>query len=205
VWLLYPTIAYNLGSYSEYLEPGNETYALMKKKKKKKLMFGFVGAITVNAFFAALLRTDYNPDPSSFYPLKGAGIYIDNVLTLENKAETEATEVVHYAIVPIVTPLFDMSDQAAITSLLEFDYHYYELTTNGKQDYTYPFHGVPNAPLSSQPYDYLDYQIIGSRDATLAVDWDTPVKVFKSNRDASFPSPPLAGQIFDLESEYTLT
>jgi len=92
VWLLYPTISYNFGSYPEYLEPG---------------------PITVNAFFAALLRTDYNPDPSSFYPLAGTGIYIDNVLTLENKAETQANEVVHYAIVPLITPLMDCSDQVS--------------------------------------------------------------------------------------------
>lgn len=160
IWILYPAISYTFGGVTDYLEPG---------------------ATTVDALLAAFIQCDYNPDPSSIYPLEGKGSYMDNVLQAQNKGETAALDVVHVAIVPLVSPLFDMSDQAAIATALRFDKDYYTSSINGIQDYIYPFTSAPE-------YDILDYQVLSGRGITLAADWDSPVKIYKELRNATFPS-----------------
>ena len=67
--------------------------------------------VKVNCEAAALLRVAINPDPSSFYPVKGEGQYVDNVVKVENKEQTDATEVEYYGLIPIISPLTDGDDQ----------------------------------------------------------------------------------------------
>ena len=79
-----------------------------------------IGGITTDASLAALLRAAMNPDPSSFYPLEGSGDYIDNVLQVENKEETDALNVEYVGIIPLISPLVDGSDQTAVIQAAKF-------------------------------------------------------------------------------------
>jgi len=133
-------------------------------------------AVTVDAAMAALLRADMNIDPSSTYPFHARGSYIDNVMNCENKEETEALDVVHVSIVPLITPLIDINDQVQLAHHLEFDIEYYKQTTNQIMNYIFPF------ALDSD-YDYLDFTRLCSRHNVLAASWDEAVKIFRIARD----------------------
>ena len=56
-------------------------------QKKENVMVNFAKKICEAA---ALLRVAINLDPSSFYPVKGEGQYIDNVVKIENKEKSTA-------------------------------------------------------------------------------------------------------------------
>jgi hypothetical protein len=78
------------------------------------------GSQYLTAYCGAEIRAEYNPDPSSFYPLKGEGVFIDNVLTAENKEDTNAEEVEHTSVVPLISPVVDGNDQASLVYTIEF-------------------------------------------------------------------------------------
>ncbi len=46
--------------------------------------------------------------------VSGSGIYVDNVLTAENKANTNALDVTFISYIPLISPLVDISNQAAV-------------------------------------------------------------------------------------------
>ena len=46
--------------------------------------------------------------------VSGSGIYVDNVLTAENKANTNALDVRFISYIPLISPLVDISNQAAV-------------------------------------------------------------------------------------------
>ena len=100
--------------------------------------------VKVNCEAAALLRCAINPDPSSFYPVKGEGQYIDNVVKVENKEQTDANEVEYYGLIPLISPLTDGDDQRVIMHGLKILPKYYHdnkfevpFTTSGAQDFIY--------------------------------------------------------------------
>ena len=132
-----------------------------------------------------------------FYPLPGSGQFIDNVLTAENKQATTAFNFKHVAIVPLITPLVDISLQSAIARYLDFDALYYEALSNGVENYVYPFvlpsGGDYNASFPA-PNDYLDYVLMNVRGNSMAANWDEPIYSTKQSRNSTFPNyPPLAG------------
>ena len=147
--------------------------------------------VTVTAYVAAQLVGDYNGDPMGVYPLAGSGEFVDNVLTLENKQNTAAINVAHTAVIPLVTPLVDISQQAALATMLDFDYLYYQQRWNGVEDYVYP-QPAPTGPTYSAtdpaPSDYLDYLVLNARSDQLAANWDEAVWPTKQTRNATFPS-----------------
>jgi hypothetical protein len=146
-----------------------------------------VGFTYIQAFMAALLRSDYNIDPSAFYPLPCKGVEIDPVLTAMNKEHTQAYDVEHIAIAPLVSPMLDGSDQARLIKVLEFFDRYYKEEFNGVGDYKYPF------KKGSFQHDYVDYKLLSELSAHLDAEWDIPVKVTdltRNNLTARFPSVP---------------
>ena len=147
-----------------------------------------VGALRADASLAALLRGALNPDPSAFYPVKGVGQYVDNVLQLENKEDTAADDVDYVAIIPLVTPLVDGSDQKLISRALKFLPSYYGTKTDIK--YYYPFLNEEVASGSGtqlKNWDHLDFKYLNKKDVYLGADWDIPVRIKKIVRDSSFP------------------
>ena len=84
-----------------------------------------LGCLKTDAAMAALLRGALNPDPSSFYPIKGRGQYVDNVLQVENKEDTEALDVDYIAMIPLISPVVDGSDQTEPIRALRFLPSYY--------------------------------------------------------------------------------
>ncbi len=129
------------------------------------------------------IRGEYNPDPSSFYPLKGEGDYIDNVLSAQNRAHTDALDVEHIAVVPLISPVVDGNDQASLAYTLEFYNEYYQ-NKKTENSYVFPFEQYGEV----RDYDYLDYKELGCSDVVLSPDWDTPVKVELMNRsEADLP------------------
>ena len=139
--LLYPTISY-----------------IIPSRNNDSIDYDY-GAITANAFSAALLTTDINADPMGIYPVKGEGNYVDNVQWVQNKAQTVALNVKQVSFVPLVTPFVDGSNQAQITRVLDYDFAYYSKLVNGYADYVYPFiHPTkPYASDSLRDFDYVDY------------------------------------------------
>ncbi len=133
------------------------------------------GPRTLTAYRGAEIRAEYNPDPSSFYPLEGEGVFIDNVLTAENKEDTNADEVEHIAVIPLVSPVVDGNDQASLVYTIEFYDQYYKSRQSAADTnaFVFPFE---NATDSSRDYDYIDYKTLKCTDTVLSADWDTPVK-----------------------------
>jgi hypothetical protein len=86
------------------------------------------------------MRTSLNIDPAGYYPLPGEGVYIDQVLNTENKAATEANDVDYTVSVPLLSPLFEESDQSRLISRIVFskDYHNNLYNPATKTNY-YPF------------------------------------------------------------------
>jgi len=141
------------------------------------------GYVTTQSALAALLRGALNPDPSSFYPIKGRGQYVDNVLQVENKEDTEALECEYIGIVPIVSPVTDGNDQADLVRGIKFNHKYYTQTVNQYKEYKYPF-----TLLDPRDYDIVDYKFLNKKNTIFVAEWDVPVKHFKLVRNSSFPS-----------------
>ncbi|KAJ5079220.1 hypothetical protein M0811_04241 [Anaeramoeba ignava] len=152
-------LIYNMYTYTDPVTGDSRTY--------------YPGGLYFDAAMAALLRCDYNPDPSAIYPIKGEGNYIDDVLHTENKEDTMALEVVHYAIVPLISPVVDGNEQAIIAHEIDLDWVYYNTRTNGTTGYIYPFED------NLEDYDFLLYPVLAEKHSVLAADWDTPVKIDK--------------------------
>ena len=133
------------------------------------------GGVKTDADLAAVLRGAMNPDPSSFYPLPGAGTYVDNVIKVENKENTAALDVDYVGIIPIVSPVTDISDQGATAYTAKLYYSYYK--DNG---YKLPL-------LADDDYDYLDVKYLNDKDVLMVAEWDNPVKPNKELRDSKFP------------------
>ena len=138
-----------------------------------------IGGIRTSAALAAVLGGDLNPDPSSFYPLKGQGVYIDNLIGVENKEATLGSNVDYVSIVPLITPVVDGDDQSAVARAATFFNAYY---SNRNPMYYFPFRNQ-----DGQNSDYLDYKYLNGKAVVMSADWDTPVKTGKVVRNASFP------------------
>ena len=149
--------------------------------------------LTVSAYAAAELVGDYNADPTGFYPLLGSGQFVDNVLTMENKQATTAFFFSHTALVPLITPLVDISLQSQVVRYLTFDALYYEESNNGMANYQYPQPAGPFSASSPAPYDLLDYVLLNLRGDSLAANWDEPIYPTKQARNSSFPNYPPTG------------
>jgi hypothetical protein len=179
--LLYPTISYVIPS-----------------RNNDAIKYDY-GAITANAFTAALLATDINADPMGIYPVLGKGNNIDNVQFVQNKAQTVALNVKQVSFVPLVTPFVDGSNQAKLTHVIDYDYAYYLKAINTNADYVYPF-VHPTQPYASDPLrdsDYVDYLRLLERGNTIVVDWDTPVESTTVARDPTVfgTLPPASGSV----------
>ena len=79
-----------------------------------------VDYVKVNCEAASLLRVAINPDPSSFYPVKGEGQYVDNVVKIENKEQTGAFDVEYVGLIPLISPLTDGDDQRKQYGILKY-------------------------------------------------------------------------------------
>ena len=157
-----------------------------------------VGGVLTNAKAAAYLQGDLNPDPSSFYPILGRGQYVDNVLQLQNKEETEAIDVDYIAVVPLISPVVDGSNQAATALMTEFLPSYY--TKNGRYWY-YPFENQVD-----QNFDYLDFAWLNGRNIVLGAEWEIPVKPLKVIRNSSaFPATNFSGSFDILNMNYSMS
>jgi hypothetical protein len=55
--------------------------------------------------------------------VSGSGIYVDNVLTAENKANTNADDVTFISYIPLISPLVDIGNQAAVRALVHRTYY----------------------------------------------------------------------------------
>ncbi|MDD4530307.1 MAG: hypothetical protein PHO80_02015, partial [Candidatus Gracilibacteria bacterium] len=99
-----------------------------------------IGKQTIDAVQSANIRSSLNLDPYGYYPLPGAGVYIDQVVNAENKGPTESVATEYTSIVPLISPIFEESDQARLISKLVFakDYHNSLYNQNTKTNY-YPF------------------------------------------------------------------
>lgn len=148
-----------------------------------------VGAITTSASLAALLSCTLNPDPSSFYPILGSGDYVDNVLQVENKEDTDAIDVEYIGMVPIISPVVDGSDQTQVITAAQFLASYYN---NTLRQWYYPFQNV-----NGENFDYLDYAWLNGKNIVLVAEWDIPVQTEKQPRTDAFP-PINTDQPFDI-------
>ena len=72
----------------------------------------------VNAKMSARLNGDRDIELDVIYPLPAEGYYFDIAGTIENKEETDATDVVVTDIVALVSPLVDVADQTVIPHVL---------------------------------------------------------------------------------------
>jgi len=145
--------------------------------------------VKVQSAASALLRADYNIDPSSTYPLNCTGIFVDNVMNCENKEETYAYRVEHTSIVPIVSPLIDILDQVRLATALVLDKDYYDENVNGQEKWLFPY---PQTGGDDRKYDYLDWDLLKDRSDVLCADWDEGVKIFRVAR-SDLGLPPARG------------
>ena len=141
-------------------------------KEINKVIENTPGIFYVQAKAAALLRGTINKDPTSIYPLEGQGRYFDLVLNVENKEDTLAKNVKYISLVPLVTPLFDGSDEGAVAKVIPLYENYYDT-----HSYTYPWTTIENRGV-----DYIDYVEVAGKDICYVDDYDTPVKLSKEPR-----------------------
>lgn len=109
--------------------------------------------------------------------VRGTGVYIDNILTAENKGKTNALDLVFINYVPLVSPLVDMDNQAQMAATATFDWEYYDTSVNAVTNYSYPF-----TSTNPRHYDYLDWWLLNQRGDMLAANWDCPIKKNKTMR-----------------------
>ncbi|MCQ2817170.1 MAG: hypothetical protein MJ252_07885, partial [archaeon] len=145
-------------------------YPVIKYTRNGVNYFIDLGGVRTDAVTAAKLRAAINPDPSSFYPLPGEGTYVDNVIKIENKEDSDALNVTYFGVIPLITPVTDGSDQGSITRTIQLYDKYYK---------AYKFNlrfGEDNE------YDYVDTKYLNDKDVIIVNDWDTPVKPNKELR-----------------------
>ena len=155
-----------------------------------------IGGIRTNAALAAVLAGDLNPDPSSFYPLPGKGVYIDNLIGVGNKEATPGSNVDYVSVVPLITPVVDGDDQTAVGRMANFFNSYY---CNRTPMYYFPFRSA-----ADQQTDYLDYKYLTGKAVVMSADWDTPVKVGKVMRNSSFPNITVNGPVDALNCNWSI-
>ena len=142
----------------------------------KKLKHIYADSVKVNCEAAPLLRVAINPDPSSFYPVKGEGQYVDNVVKIENKEQTGATDVEYVGLIPLISPLTDGDDQRKTQWNLKIYVDYY----NKDNNFVVPFpHGNDNV----QDFIYTGY--LHGKGAVIVAEWDSPVLPVKETLDPS--------------------
>ena len=129
------------------------------------------GAVEVTASLSAILRVTANASPGGKYPLRGRGLFFDQVFNVENKENTEAKDVNLITIIPLVSLVVGGSDQTGVIHSVDFYDDYYK-----KHEYTYPW------TQTGGDYDYLDYAELSGKDIVFSTDWDHPVKQFKVQR-----------------------
>ena len=100
-------------------------YSSLTFKLKEKNIELNPGIFYAQAAIAALLRGTINKDPTSFYPMKGKGLYFDLVLTVENKENTVAKDANFISLIPLISPLVDGEDEGLIAHLLPVYEKYY--------------------------------------------------------------------------------
>ena len=114
------------------------------------------------------------------YPFPGRGYPADTVLQVENKENTVARDVVYYGVIPLISPLVDGSNQAAVAISMEFYNKYYtSKVTEGSNNYYVPF-------TETTQNEYIDFQELSGKDVILGADWDQQVKISKELRREHF-------------------
>jgi hypothetical protein len=76
------------------------------------------GPVWVKALMAARLNGDRDIELDGLYPLPAEGYYFDIALTLENKEETMAHNIVVTDVVALLSPIVDVDDQRIIPTVL---------------------------------------------------------------------------------------
>ena len=142
------------------LEP---IFSFINQKKIKNI---YRESVKVNCEAAALLRVAINPDPSSFYPVKGEGQYVDNVVKIENKEQSGAFDVEYVGLIPLISPLTDGDDQRKTQWNLKIFVDYY----NTDNEFTIPF---PKGNDNDQDFIYTAY--LQDKGAVIIAEWDSPV------------------------------
>ena len=148
-------------------------YSSLTFKLKEKNIELNPGIFYAQAAIAALLRGTINKDPTSFYPMKGKGLYFDLVLTVENKENTVAKDVNFISLIPLISPLVDGEDEGLIAHLLPVYEKYY---TN--HNFYYPWKNI-----EPRGTDYIDYVEVAGKGVCYVDDYDTPVKLTRVQRD----------------------
>ena len=131
------------------------------------------GIFYAQASLAALLRGTINKDPTSYYPMRGKGLYFDLVLTVENKENTIAKDVNYISLVPLVSPLVDGEDEGLIAHTVPVYEEYYRT-----HNFVYPW-----KEYKEENIDYIDYAEIAGKNVCYVDDFDTPVKLAKVKRE----------------------
>ena len=143
-----------------------ETVAVFTdSQKKENVMVNFAKK---NCEAAALLRVAINPDPSSFYPVKGEGQYIDNVVKVENKEKSTAYDVEYVGLIPVISPLTDGDDQRKTVWNLKIYVDYY----NSINKFEVPF-------VNDDAQDFVYSAYLRGKSAVLVAEWDSPVQPVK--------------------------
>ena len=146
--------------------------AILSYTDSKKMLKTMAEYVKVNCEAAALLRVAINPDPSSFYPVKGEGQYVDNVVKVENKEQTEANEVEYFGLIPVISPLTDGDDQRVTQHGLKFLPKYYL-----DNKYEVPFR-------SNNSQDFIYPGELNGKGIVMVAEWDSPVNPVKEIVDA---------------------
>jgi hypothetical protein len=123
-----------------------------------------VDYVKVNCEAASLLRVAINPDPSGFYPVKGEGQYVDNVVKIENKEQTGAFDVEYVGLIPLISPLTDGDDQRKTIWNLKIYVDYYNTINN----FEVPFR-------SDDAQDFIYTAFLKGKGAVIVAEWDSPV------------------------------
>ena len=129
------------------------------------------GSVKVTASLSAILRVTANPSPGGRYPLRGRGLFFDQVFNVENKENTEAKNVNLITIIPLISLVVGGSDQSGVIHTTEFYDEYYK-----NHEYKYPW------TQTGADVDYIDYAELSNKDIVFSTDWDHPVKQFKVQR-----------------------
>ena len=148
-------------------------YSTLYFKLKDKDIELKPGIFFAQAARAALLRGTINKDPTSYYPMKGEGLYFDLVLTVENKENTLAKDVNFISLIPLVSPLVDGEDEGLIAQLLPVYDKYYK-----KHGFSYPWTDINN-----RGWDYIDYAEVAGKGICYVADYDTPSKLTRMQRN----------------------
>ena len=151
------------------------------------------GSIKVTASLSAILRVTANPSPGGRYPLRGRGLFFDQVFNVENKENTEAKNVNLITIIPLISLVVGGSDQSGVIHTVEFYDEYYK-----KHEYKYPW------TQTGVDLDYIDYAELSDKDIVFSTDWDHPVKQFKVQR-SDLVNDVDVKNLFDVKGELNVT